>query len=114
MLKIAIALFVLAAVFGLINLFAILTNRPTPKPAVFIHGALAVVALLIVVYFAATTSGPVPLISLGLFVLAALGGLYLFVTDLSKKPVSKVVAIVHPLVAVSGLIALILFVVKTL
>ncbi|MEO8400341.1 MAG: hypothetical protein ABI597_00920 [Gammaproteobacteria bacterium] len=110
MLYLAIALFVLAAVFGLVLLTAILRNRPTPKPVVFIHGTVAVIALLIVITYIAQNQGSGPILSLVLFILAALGGITLFTIDMQNKPIPKWIAIVHPLVAASGLIALIFFV----
>jgi len=111
MLYLAIALFALAAVFRLIVLTAILRNKPTPKPAVFIHGGLAVTALLIVIFYIAENAGSGPILSVVLFVLAALGGLTLFTIDMQKKPIPKWIALVHPLVAVVALVTLILYVV---
>lgn len=111
MLYVAIGLFVLAAVFGLIVLTAILRNKPTPKPAVFIHGGIAVIALLIVIFYIAQ-HGSGPILSVTLFILAALGGLTLFTIDMQKKPIPKLIAIIHPLVAAAGLVALILYVIK--
>jgi hypothetical protein len=112
MLKLAIVLFVLAAIFGLIVLIAILRNKPTPKPVVFIHGGVAAVALLLVILFTAGSSGEGPILSLVLFIIAALGGFTLFATDMRKKPIPKWLAMLHPLAAVAGLISLIIFVVK--
>lgn len=112
MLYIAIGLFVLAAVFGLIVLTAILRNKPTPKPAVFIHGGVAVIALLLVIFYVAQHNWSGPILSLVLFILAALGGLTMFTIDMSKKPIPKAIAIIHPLIAVAGLVALILFVIS--
>jgi len=112
MLYLAIGLFVLAAIFGLIVLTAILRDKPTPKPVVFIHGTVAAIALLLVIYFIAQNNGSGPIVSLVLFVLAALGGLTLFTIDMKKKPIPKWIAIIHPVVAAAGLIALILYVVK--
>lgn len=112
MLYLAIGLFVLGAMFGFIILNAILRNRPTPKPAVFIHGSIVVVALLLVIFYIMQNNGSGPILSVVLFILAALGGLTLFVIDMSKKPIPKWIAILHPIVAIAGLITLILFVVK--
>lgn len=110
MLKFAIVLFILAAVFGLIALLAILKNKPTPKPAVFIHGGLAAFALILLILFTTGGAGPTPIASLVLFVAAALGGFVLFAMDMQKKPIPKPLAVIHPLVAAIGLILLILFV----
>lgn len=45
--------------------------------------------------------------AVALFILAALGGLTLFTLGLKKKPVPKLLAIIHPLVAIAGLITLV-------
>ena len=112
MLTTAIGLFVLAAIFGAVALIAILKNKPTPKPAVFIHGGVAAIALLLVILSVAGSTGPSPIVSLALFIIAALGGFTLFAIDIQKKPVPKLLALVHPLVAAVGLVLLILFVFK--
>jgi len=109
MLITAIVLFALAAVFGLVALTAILKNKPTPKPAVFIHGGLAAVALLLVIFFVTGSAGPSPIASLVLFVVAALGGFALFAIDMQKKPVPKFLALVHPVIAAIALVLLIVF-----
>lgn len=111
MLYISIALFLVAAVFGLIVASAILRNQPTPKPAVYIHGLLGAVALAIVVYYVIKNGSNSPMISLILLVVAALGGFVLFARDMSKKPGPFALVVVHALVAVAGVLALILFVV---
>ncbi len=108
----AIALFVLAAVFGLVALTAILKNKPTPKPAVFIHGGLAAIALVLVILYTVTGRGAAPVTSLVLFIVAALGGFVLFAKDMQKKSVPRFLAFVHPIIAIAGLVLLILFVVS--
>jgi len=112
MLLLAIGLFVLAAVFGLILLTAILKDKPTPKPVVFIHGGVAVVALSLVIFYTFQNNWTGPITSIVIFILAALGGLTMFTMDMSKKPVPKWIAIIHPLVAVTGLVTLILYVLQ--
>lgn len=112
MLYLAIGLFVLAAPFGLILLTAILRNQPTPKPVVFIHGSLAVLALLLVILFIIRHDGTGPITSLVLFILAALGGLTLFSIDIRNKPIPKWIAVVHPIVAVIALLTLIFYAIK--
>ena len=112
MLFLAIGLFIVAAALGLIVLTAILSNKPTPKPIVFLHGGVAVIALLLVIYFIVQNHGTGPIISVVLFAIAALGGLTLFTIDMSKKPIPKWLAIVHPTIAVISLITLIYYVMK--
>lgn len=110
MLQLAIILFVIAACFGLYVLIHVLTNRPTPKPAVFTHGGFAALALLIVLYSAYAVPNALLVTSAVIFVLAALGGLTMFYYDMTNKPIPKVIAIIHPLVAVIALLLLIVYV----
>lgn len=115
LLKIAIALFIIGAIFGLIVLTAILRDRPTPKPVVVFHGLFVATGLVLVLIAVLTGQWDKLLMaSLGLFVLAALGGFTLLFNDLSKKPIPKWLAIGHPLVAAAGLICLIVYVLPTL
>lgn len=110
MLVVAITLFIFAAFFGLIILTSILKNQPTPKPAVFIHGGIALIALVATVtYIVAGHADTLVLTGLGLLLLAALGGLTLLVVDLSNKPIPKLLALLHPLFAISGVIVLIIY-----
>ena len=110
MLILAIVLFILAAIFGLFALLAILKNQPTPKPAVFAHGAIAAIALILVIVYSVGNPGPSPMASLVIFIIAALGGFVLFALDWQKKPIPKPLAFVHPIAAVIALILLIAFV----
>jgi hypothetical protein len=110
MLYISIALFLGAAVFGLIVASAILRNQPTPKPAVYAHGLLGATALAIVVFYAIKNGDNSPVVSLILLIVAALGGFVLFARDMSRKPGPFALVLVHALVAVAGVLGLILFV----
>lgn len=115
MLSIAVVLFVIAAFFGLYVLLAILQNRSTPKGAVFTHGPLAALALILVLIYMFMGPGhrePLLVTSVVLFVIAALGGLTLFTIDMSKKPIPKLIAVLHPIIAVIALITLIIYMVS--
>lgn len=104
----AIVLFIIAALFGLVILSAVLRNKKTPKLSVLAHGCFAFIALL--VFISAVVGGHTStmlLTSLGLFILAALGGFTLLSFDLRNKPIPKAFAIVHPLIAISALVLLI-------
>jgi hypothetical protein len=110
LLTIAIVLFALAAVFGLIVLLKVLKGEATPKPAVFIHGLIAASALALVLYYVVTHAEKSPMASLVVFLIAALGGFFMFFMDMSKRPVPKGVALIHAGAAVVGLVLLIAFV----
>lgn len=109
----AIVLFIIGAIFGLTILTAILRNKPTPKFSVLAHGTFVVIALLVLISAVASHPGStLLLVSVVLFVLAALGGFTLLSFDIRSKPIPKVIAIVHPLVAVSALVCLVIAVMQ--
>lgn len=110
MLLIAIILFLIAAGFGAVVLFSILQNKPTPKPIVYTHGAFAAIALLLVIYYVFIHPTHAPVISLVIFLIAALGGFTMFFIDWKGKPIPKWLALLHPLVAVVAVLALVVFV----
>lgn len=108
MLTIAIFLFVIAAAFGVILLTRVLGNKTTPKPVALIHGTLAVMALLITItYYVTGHHSTLVLTSIILFALAAVGGVIMFTLDISNKQIPKVIAVIHPLVAVTALVLLV-------
>jgi hypothetical protein len=108
----SIGLFILAALFGLTVLFYILKDKPTPKLAVFIHGLIAASALLILLYYTYRNPTTILITSSILFIIAALGGFTLLSFDLRGKAIPKALALIHPIIAISGLIALIVYILK--
>lgn len=113
MLIMAIVLFIIAAIFGLTVLTAILKNQPTPKSYVFTHGPIAATALIIVIIYAMMGHmHPLLITSIVLFILAALGGLTLFTIDMRKRPIPKFLAVLHPILAVTALVTLIIYVLQ--
>lgn len=114
MLGVAIILFIIAAIFGLIILTAILKNQSTPKKVVFTHGPIAALALILVIIYAAMgNADPLLITSIVLFIIAALGGLTLFTIDMRNKPIPKLIAVVHPILAAIALILLIIYTLQT-
>ena len=115
LLKIAIGLFIIGAIFGLIVLASILKNKETSKPFVLLHG-LFVATGIVLVLIAFFTGQPNKIlgISLGLLVIAAVGGFTLLFHDLLKKPIPKWLALLHPLAAAVGLVCLIIYALPTL
>lgn len=113
MLAIVVFFFCIAAFLGTFLLRSILKNKRTYKPVVFMHGSVAGLALLVfATYIALGHIEPMLITSIVLFVLAALGGLMMFTLDTSGKKVPKVIAIGHSIVALSGLIVLIVYIVQ--
>ncbi len=104
----AIGFFALAALFGLYLISFVLNGRETPKAIVFTHGPLAAIGLVLLIIYI-SRGGPGPIESLILFLLAALGGLYMLFRDLTGRRIPKVLAIGHGLLAVTGFILLLVF-----
>jgi hypothetical protein len=106
-LYIIIGLFALAALLGVVLISYVLRSKETPKAVAFIHGPLAAIALVILIVYS-INNDRMFIASIVLFVLAALGGIILFIKDLKGKPLPQWLAIVHGLVAVSGFVVLLM------
>ncbi|MGV3740490.1 MAG: hypothetical protein ACO1N3_04280 [Gammaproteobacteria bacterium] len=99
----ALCFFVLAIFFGFIIFIQLLCGRPSFKPAVIIHGLVAILGLSCLITYAILHTGSKPWLSIGILVLAAMGGLTLLSFDLRKKPVPKAILLLHPIAALTGL-----------
>jgi hypothetical protein len=99
----ALGFFVLAIFFGFIVFIQLLCDKPSFKPAVIIHGLVAVLGLGCLITYAVQHVGTKPWLSIGILVLAAMGGLTLLSFDLSKKPTPKLLLLLHPVAALTGL-----------
>lgn len=99
----AIGCFVAAAFFGLIVFIQLACGKPSLKPAVAIHGILALTGLGLLITYLMTHQESGPLISAIVLGLAALGGLTLLSFDLRQKALPKMVLFLHPLIALIGL-----------
>jgi glucose uptake protein GlcU len=106
MLAITIILFAIAAVFGLMNLTAILKSTSTNKGAVYTHGLFAAAGIVLLIVYAMSADATNVSTSIILFIIAALGGFLLFARDLMKKAGPKWLAVVHGLIAVASFVIL--------
>jgi hypothetical protein len=104
----SIGFFALAALLGMYLLSFVLQGKETPKAIVFTHGPMAAIGVVLLIIYA-TKGGPNPTESIVLFVLAALGGLFMVFRDLTGKPIPKFLAVGHGLLAVTGFIFLLIF-----
>ncbi len=111
MIYLAIVLFALAAAFGLSIFIKWLTRKDASRAVIFTHGGVAAAGLVLLIVYALQHPGAFPKVSLILFVIAALGGFYLFFRDMGKKGRPLPVAVVHALLAVAGFIALLAYVI---
>ena len=110
MLYVSIALFVLAATLGATILVTWLNKKIAPKAVVYSHGLAAVSGLLVLVYYAFTHPNAYPKLSIGLFIITALGGIYMFIVSGPDKAKPVPIAGLHALLAVSSLVTLLVFV----
>jgi|SRR5215218_4208086 len=111
MLYLIIGLFALAAVIGILIFKNWLTSAKTSRTVVYLHGIFAATALVLLLVFTLQNSANMLQTSLILFVIAALGGIYMFVQDLKGKFSPIWLATVHALLAVAGFLVLIFYVV---
>src|SRR6476620_11026885 len=111
MIYLAIVFFALAAVLGLIILKNWLTSSDTPKSVIYSHGIFAAIALIVLLIQVIKQPENSLKTSLALFVVAAIGGFYMFFRDLKGKMSPTWLAIVHGLIAVAGFVSLVLFVI---
>ncbi|KTD46205.1 hypothetical protein [Legionella quateirensis] len=109
MLGVAIVLFLIAAVFGIVLIIAVLQDKPVLLSALFLHGTFAAIALLILFcYLLVSGISGLFITSLGILTVAALLGASLVFIDIKNKTVLKLVAVLHPFIAIAGLIMLII------
>jgi hypothetical protein len=109
LLYLTIALFAVAAVFGLTILIKWLTKKDVSRGVIYSHGIFAAVALVLLIVFSLQNAENYPQVSLILLVVAALGGFYMFFRDLQKKMSPFSIAFIHALLAVAGFVGLLLY-----
>jgi len=104
--QVAAILFAMAAAGGLLMLVMCLRGADRPPTWLALgHGALAVAGLITLILAAVNDGLPqLAQIALGVFVLAALGGSFLFFGyHLKNRPLPKPIIIGHGLIAATGL-----------
>ncbi|HEX7046293.1 MAG TPA: hypothetical protein VF275_01800 [Gammaproteobacteria bacterium] len=109
MLNIAIGLFLLAAVGGIVMATQIFRGRTPTVAIAALHGPLAAIALLMLFWlWMQSGASQVMSIGLGVLVVAALGGFFLLSFHIRNKPHPKPVVVLHALLAVTGVVTLII------
>lgn len=114
MLYLSLVIFAIAALGGLTLAILHFRGKNRPWALGLLHGLLAATALVLLLIpiltggIAATT---VLKWAAGLFVVAALGGFYLFSRHLQSKPLPSAAVVIHGGVAVAGFLSLLTFVV---
>ncbi|HWJ91187.1 MAG TPA: hypothetical protein VNR87_08730 [Flavisolibacter sp.] len=105
MINTAVSFFALAAILGMILLFFIISGKKTSTTMAIAHGVLAAAGLFVLVLYS-FRNHPGTKDSLVLFIVAATGGVIVFIRDVNNKPIPKWLAILHGLIALSGFIFL--------
>lgn len=111
---IALVLFGLAALGGLYMASVVFRGAERPPTAIaLVHGAAAAAGLiaLIVAVMGMTDPGHAR-IALIVFIVAALGGFFLFAQHMQKKALPRNVVVIHGLVAVIGFLILLVSVIN--
>jgi hypothetical protein len=107
MLKIAVLIFAIGAIGGLIMAMRVLRGQLAPWALSLLHAALGATGLVLtaLVVFGGSAGGVVP-IALLILVIAALGGFYLASIHLRQQIAPRAVVFVHAGVAVIGFLCL--------
>lgn len=108
MISVAAVLFALAAVGGSIMAYMhFKQDRNPPGGLAALHGVLAATALLLLIWGVVRLgAGVYTAWAVGLFVVAALGGFFLFSFDVRGKRFPSPVVVIHGLVAVVAFLLL--------
>lgn len=104
----AIAIFGMVAIVGMYLLSLILRNKQTPKAVTIIHGLFAVLGVILLIIYCLSHHIR-PLISIIVFIIAAVSGIMLNYRDITGKSIPKWFAVTHGLVAIVGFALLLIF-----
>ena len=107
MMTIAAVLFAVAALGGITLATLHFRHKGLPLALALGHGLLAAAGLVIlIVAVVGGSTGNLVIVSLALFVIAALGGFALFSFHLRRQPLPTPVVLIHGLVAVVAFVLL--------
>jgi hypothetical protein len=109
MLILSVILFAVAALGGLVLGVSGLRQRELPMWLSLIHGVVAAAGLItLILGVVQGNAGTLTILSLILFLIAALGGFVLFSYHLRRKPHPKGLIVIHALVAVIAFVFLLI------
>lgn len=107
--KLTMFLFLITAILGVFLFLPVFKKKRAPKIAIYFHGFFAIVSVSLLTK-SFLSDGNVNSITMALFVLAALNGLYMFfVTEIQKRIVPEPLLILHANLAVIAFISLIYY-----
>lgn len=103
----ALACFVAAALIGLFAAIEILTDKTPPWAASIMHGLFGASGLALLIFAIANGAPNRVFYALVILLIAALGGFFLVSFHLRGKPHPKLFAIIHPAIAIIGVLTLV-------
>jgi hypothetical protein len=89
-------------------------RKPLPMALALLHGSLAAIGLVLLIIAALTipTFGGLALAALVIFLIAALGGFYMFSFHLRSLPLPSPVVLIHGAAAVLAFVLLLVYLVR--
>jgi hypothetical protein len=109
--SLAIILFLFAALFGFHLLKHVMQETPTPKGSLLFHSVFAAAGLALIIYNAWLGERGHLVTAIVFLVLAALGGFVMgYIDVIKKRNPPKAIAVIHPILAVIGVVFLLLHV----
>ena len=107
--KIILIILLLLALFGGLYLAVnILTNKTPPLSAANIHGSIALLVLATLGYHAFSLNETRLWIALGILVITAAGGIYLYGNHKKGQPGPKSAVIIHGVFGLSGILLILI------
>src|SRR5262245_4474285 len=100
----ALVFFLLAGLLGAFLLTYVLRNKNTPKGVAILHGSMGATGILLLAFAAYTFPWLVVY-----FCLVALGGIILFLRDITGRSIPSWLALGHGFLAITGVFILVLF-----
>ena len=107
--KITMFLFLVTAILGVFLFLPVFKKRRAPKIAIYFHGIFAIISVSLLTK-SFLSDGRINSITMVLFALAALNGLYMFfVTEIQKRDIPAPLLILHANLAAVAFITLIYY-----
>jgi hypothetical protein len=105
----ALGFFLLAVVLGIYLLSLVLRSKQIPQGVAITHGVFAATGLILLVIYPFYFD-PAPILSLVLFILAALGGFTMAYRDITGKSFPAWMALGHGTLAIVAVATLLVFI----
>lgn len=111
---IAAAIFLgITITIGVVMAVYLFQGKEIPKGLPFLHGGAAAIGIILLVIYALTSEGQHKHWNqIVIFLVAALGGLYMFEKDITHQKVPLPVAVIHAVIALGGFVWLIIVLLK--